>query len=79
MSIRRRLPACVLALVSLGGCASSHNHASMGQMSTEPPALSLGSGDFLGIQIYASDLALANQPTERNPVADVRYQFDEQR
>ncbi len=78
MSIRRRLPVVLLALVSLGGCASSNGRASMGQLSTEQHAFSLGAGDFLGIQIYTSDIALANQSIERNPVADVRYQIDEQ-
>ena len=79
MSIRRCLPAFVLIVLPLSACTTDSNRAAMGQMAPKPMHLTLGAGDTLGVQIYAADLALAVQATERNPLADVRYQPNEQR
>lgn len=78
MPIRRRLPVLMLIVLPLAGCATGSNRAAMGQMAPNQAQLTLGAGDSLGVQIYASDLALATKAMERNPVADVRYQLEEQ-
>src|SRR4051812_42685551 len=58
---RRTVLLCTAAFLALtlGGCASHRNHASMGMVGPDAKVLSLAAGDSLGRAVYVNDMILA--------------------